>query len=159
MSRLRNDLERFLDLVHIDDESGCWLFVGAVTESTGYGKFNMGDNVAVNAHRYAYLAFVGDIVEGNYVLHTCDTRCCVNPDHLIQGTQKENMRQASERKRLKVPSLTGEKNPSAKLSGEDVKNILWLKSLGLASSEIAKCFPVSRRQVRDIGRGSWRCIN
>ena len=37
--------------------------------------------------------------EPDVVRHTCDEPACVNPKHLIKGTQKENVRDAIERNR------------------------------------------------------------
>jgi hypothetical protein len=35
------------------------------------------------------------------VMHTCDVRACVNPDHLVLGTQSDNMMDALRKKRNK----------------------------------------------------------
>lgn len=41
----------------------------------------------------------GPIPKGLVVRHTCDVRECVNPDHLILGTQKDNIRDMHDRGR------------------------------------------------------------
>jgi hypothetical protein len=61
---------------------------------TGYGQMNIAlapPAKMVAAHRLSYEIYNGPLEPGSVVLHTCDHRWCVNPNHLIQGTQKDNI--------------------------------------------------------------------
>lgn len=55
----------------------------------GYGKFWY-EGGQVQAHRVAYLIYKGEVPDGMWVLHSCDNRKCVNPDHLYLGDAKKN---------------------------------------------------------------------
>ena len=70
-------------------ESGCWLWL-LCTMNSGYGSVKHNRKMH-GAHRVSYEQFNGAIPDGMHVLHTCDCKLCVNPDHLYVGTHKENM--------------------------------------------------------------------
>jgi hypothetical protein len=70
------------------DASGCWLWTGALN-TKGYGQFPTGSAYLV--HRLAYRFAHGSVPHGRLVLHRCDVRSCVNPDHLFLGSALDNV--------------------------------------------------------------------
>lgn len=87
------DEERFWDKVKKTDT--CWYWMGATT-TAGYGEFQI-DKRTVYVHRWAYTVFKGKIPETLHIDHLCNTRNCVNPDHMEPVTIQENSRREAER--------------------------------------------------------------
>ena len=71
---------------------GCWLWIAA-TDPDGYG-FHHSELSTKRAHRYSFWLHNGYLTEGLMVRHLCHNPCCVNPDHLEEGTAKDNRRDA-----------------------------------------------------------------
>ena len=66
----------------------CWEWLGS-TIGNGYGQYQtLGE---CYAHRVSFRLNVGEIPKGIHVLHKCDNPICVNPDHLLLGTQQDNV--------------------------------------------------------------------
>lgn len=83
---MQSALERFNAKVLKTDT--CWLWQG--TKAKGYGRLNI-DGKRVYAHRFSYSVSKGILEPSQVIMHTCDNPSCVNPDHLVQGTQKDNV--------------------------------------------------------------------
>lgn len=85
-------LNRFMSNVSPEPMSGCWLWTGALHSRFGYGAFKWGNRASrvETSHRVAYKLFIGDIERGKVIRHACNNPSCVNPNHLLQGTYKEN---------------------------------------------------------------------
>lgn len=79
----------FEDCFTPEPVSGCWLWSKFIGKD-GYGRYQALQGPRV-AHRAAFEIYKGPIPEGLSVLHRCDVRCCVNPDHLWLGTYSDNM--------------------------------------------------------------------
>lgn len=70
----------------------CWEWTGC-TDKDGYGRFRR-----KGAHRIAYMITKGPIgvdACGNslLVLHHCDNKICMNPNHLYTGTTGEGLKE------------------------------------------------------------------
>ena len=84
-------LGRFFDRISPEPNSGCWLWLGAMTVA-GYGVFNLGARSnRMLAHRWAYIQKYGAILGGLEMDHKCRVRSCVNPDHLEAVSHRENI--------------------------------------------------------------------
>lgn len=82
--------DRFFEKVIYTDD--CWIWSGSKIKN-GYGGFNSNykTNDSVLAHRFSYKYFRGPINEGMVIDHLCRNTSCVNPFHLDETTQAENI--------------------------------------------------------------------
>ncbi len=143
---------------HVDCSDGpgaCWLWAGHVGEN-GYGITRV-KGKQYKAHRVSYLIEHGRIDNDRFVLHRCDFRACVNPEHLFLGTPKDNSQDAV--KKGRNTKLYGERNGKAKLTRQKVraiKRLLADKADGrcdLRQYEIARRFGVSEATVSYLKNG------
>ncbi len=128
----------------------CWLWTGAMLK-TGYGSIRI-DGKAMRAHRVAYELEKGEIPDGMLLRHTCDNRECVNPDHLIPGTSKDNTNDALVRGR----HVCGDKHFKAKLSNHAVTAIRAAFDAGVPGRFLAKQFGVTESMISQIKNGNKR---
>lgn len=104
------------------------------------------------------MEFVCDALDNLVVRHTCDNRICVNPSHLLLGTNKENTndmisrgRHIEGRKRV-----FGENTSRAKLTEKQVLEIREKKDTQV---NLAKKYGVSRSAIKSIlDRTNWSHI-
>ena len=82
-----------------EPNSGCWLWTASV-DRVGYGHIWL-DGKLKQSHRFMWELFNGSIPHGMKILHKCDVRSCVNPNHLFLGTQKENMQDCKKKGRIR----------------------------------------------------------
>lgn len=112
----------------VQKTDGCWLWTGGV-HNGGYGFMRGagGKNAQnVSAHRFSYELHKGKIPSRLVVMHSCDNRVCVNPDHLSVGTHKDNTRDMIEKGRganNPLPFSRGEHNGKALLNEDKVRYI------------------------------------
>lgn len=84
----------------IDPASGCWLWSGYLNKQ-GYGRCQR-DGRLVMAHRYVYEKYRGPIEAGKQLDHLCRVTSCVNPDHLEQVTNSENVQRGWDARGLRM---------------------------------------------------------
>ena len=114
----------------------------------GYGNISIGNGKQDYAHRVSYKVHKGEIPEGYVVRHTCDNPCCVNPDHLLIGTQWDNVQDTISRGRAsKPPVFMGASNNKTKLTDEETQLVLTPTQ---SNVELAKSLNVSTTRIRQI---------
>ena len=91
---------------YVAKSDGCWEWTRGVN-SKGYGRINhQGKNMLT--HRYSWDLHNGPIPVGLYVLHHCDNRRCVRPDHLFLGDAGDNARDMAQKERVVSMTLTAD---------------------------------------------------
>jgi hypothetical protein len=134
-------------------ESGCILWT-AGSSGDQYGSY--WDSVTkkdTRAHRYAYAITTGDPA-GFDVLHTCDVRACVNPEHLYLGDAAQNARDRESRN--PGTQRRGATHPRSKLTWEQVVEMRVLASEGWSQRQLATYFRVAKSSVQQILAGKNR---
>lgn len=87
-------MERFMNSISPEPNSGCWLWTAAIANPQGYGRIGK-DGKDNYAHRVSYELFVGPIPDGLQLDHLCRMRSCVNPQHLEPVTRQVNIRRGN----------------------------------------------------------------
>lgn len=159
------DIERFWGKVdksiskkHYEDTI-CWEWVGNCFPN-GYGQISIGGRFGKRylTHRLSYELSFGSIPDGLLVLHKCDNRKCVRPDHLFLGSHRDNTMDMIRKgrrgdTRSKSPRL-GEKHWNAKLTNNQVDEIRRRYAMKNENGEtllsLAKEFGVAFQTISDI---------
>lgn len=117
----------------------CLQHTGTVT-NTGYGQVRRQGKTWL-AHRWAAHVAIGPCPPGNVVRHTCDNRLCINPAHLMYGTQGDNLNDRKERHMYR------------KLTRPDAEAIKLRLRAGEIMRTIAESYGVSIAQIHHIKTG------
>lgn len=150
-------IDMFLNQIEYDTNGGCWLWSRCV-DPDGYGmvSYDFGDGKkAHKTHRVSYQIHFGKVPEGFVVRHKCDVPACVNPSHLVIGTQFDNIQDRVLRGRN--GDIKGIRHPNSTLTEKDV---LWIRSLRNPDiQKIAKQYDVSYQAIQKvIDRITWKHI-
>lgn len=138
--------ERFMEKV--EKTSSCWLWKGCCHER-GYGYFYTGPEYSSRkmdyAHRVSLFLHKDERHDDLCVLHSCDNPKCVNPEHLSWGTQKDNMKDMSNKGRATATNQ--------KLTQEDIELAMLMREEGVLVKDIASYFNIDRGHASRASRG------
>lgn len=153
----------------------CWLWKGAISSGNKYGMIGDGPTKVLTTHRAAYMLAFGDVPDGLWVLHKCNNRQCVNPNHLYAGTPLQNVNDmwnagaarseirkyvTPEVERKRVRSLPrGERHhrSMAKITAEQAREIFLSP---LSQAKLGKQYGICQQAVCDIKNlVTWRHVN
>jgi hypothetical protein len=130
----------------------CWVWEGCHTDQ-GYGLAHWQGRQR-RAHRVAYFITHGAWPD-NEACHHCDTRDCVRPTHLFDGTQDNNMKDMASKGR----STHGEKHAMTKLNKQQVLVIRGARANGVPAKWLANHYKVHLMTIYKIeNRLRWKCL-
>lgn len=100
------------------DANGCMRWLGSYS-SAGYGsvQWDSGDGRgrrSQGAHRVAFQLAHGPIRPGWVIMHSCDNRWCVAPEHLSQGTTRDNAHDRADKHRGRGQRRGGRRPPAGR---------------------------------------------
>ena len=137
----REELQRRLQAaVQIQGEH--WIF-HANTNSKSHPEISFrGKNIS--AHKASYIAFIGDIPEGMWVLHRCTVRGCIAPTCLYAGTPQSNAQDMRNAGNQHCQVLTW-------------NDVLIIRQSNDTRKQLARRFGISDKTVGKIIRGEiWK---
>ena len=157
LKRGTSDIVRFLAKICFGP-SDCWLW-RASRDGGGYGTVAYRGRVS-KAHRVSWCLFRSEIPPGIKVLHKCDVRNCVNPDHLFLGTQADNVQDMMKKGRQRTTPKYGEQNPMSRLTAHEVLEMREIRQrTGMSAKRLGERFGVSTMTAhRAINKISWSTI-
>jgi len=126
----------------------------------GYAVLKHGNNY-VRHHRLAYCLAANvplASIASQVVMHKCDVRNCINPDHLVLGTQQDNIEDMNSKQRRN--DAVGVCSSRAKLSEAAVLDIRKQHAAGRhGCPTLAKLFNVAPGTIYAIvARQTWTHI-
>jgi len=147
--------ERFWAKVN-KTEDGCWMWTGAANQF-GYGICTIARRQYV-VHRIAYATLVEPLRDGGYIDHMCHNRRCVNPAHLQQVTNQQNVENRAGANANSTSGVRGVSWDKARQSWSVNVKTRYVKRFGgrfhtLAEAEAAAI--ALRNQLMTNNRSDW----
>lgn len=143
----------------------CLIWTGAKAGS-GYGMIRGIDGRMTGTHQLSYRLYHGGIPKGKQVCHRCDNKLCVEPAHLFQCTQQENINDCISKGRSAKGSdlnhlpQVGQLNNAAKLNESMVLEIRALSKQGESQASIGRKLGISNKLVWCVvNRKTWTHID
>lgn len=118
--------------------------------SEGYARAVIDNNNNAKIHRVVWELVNQKSAQGFVIRHTCDNRKCINPEHLLIGTNIDNINDRDSR----------ERNGWAKLTHNEVRAIRDLYKTGkYKQKELAYLFKVNPRTINSLVLGyHWKHV-
>lgn len=146
----RKSLKERFEAKVVAVDSGCHEWQSTIHRD-GYGKF-WHETGQIQAHRMAYMIHKGEIPDGQWVLHKCDNRKCVNPDHLYLGDAKQNCADMHSRGRnvgrMKYSMELVEKAKAMYAEGRSQQSIA--DELGINQTTISKYVRGAQKRLKEL---------
>jgi hypothetical protein len=145
------------------DEKGCFVYTGNRKQAKKRYPKVIISRKEYFIHRLILAAKLGRPLRKGYcACHSCDNPRCINPAHLWEGTQEENIADCVKKGRQNLvlpPVRLGSKHAQAKLTEADIPEIRKLLDLGISQRLIALKYGVSQSLISRIKLGkNWQHV-
>lgn len=139
------------------NENGCMLWRGSKNHC-GYGLVAILPKWSIKAHRFIWeLHNKATIPKGMVIMHTCDVKACVNPEHLKLGTIADN--NLDKIQKGGHGSAKGEAHKDAKLTIQKVKEIRLKSKQGISMRVLSKEYGVACSNIYNVvSNKSWKHV-
>jgi hypothetical protein len=149
----------YFNQIRNKDSNICWIWPGPVNR---YGRF-MVDYQEYAAHRISYLYHNNMIQSEFFILHKpfiCKRKDCINPKHLYEGTQKDNLQDAVNMRTHDGFNRKGSKSPNAIINEAIAYKILFERdAFGFTQQYLANKYNISLTTVNLIlNRKAWKHV-
>lgn len=166
-SRVGDVRKRFFERYDVSP-SGCWVWNGCRIKMGGYyygsiagqidGVRYTKPGVAMGAHRASWILHYGPIPpgagpHGTVVMHKCDNPLCVNPEHLMLGTQRDNIDDMNAKKRGDISGLASKRGSSHRNSALTAEQVQYVLSSSKNAVELGAELGVTRHLISNVRCG------
>lgn len=133
-------------------ESGCIVWTSTVG-SNGYPFLEHRGKI-IYLHKYVYKMINGPIPKGLWILHKCDVKSCINPNHLYAGTPTQNAQDRERRGRGNPPK--GSEHVFSKLNDDIVRDV---RNSSESNYALGIKYGVARATIRNArNRKTWKHV-
>jgi len=137
------------NLPDILNENDCWIWNGT-KDKNGYGITSYNKKL-FKVHRLMYEIHYAEPLKSLHCLHKCDNPSCVNPLHLFEGTNLDNVKDKILKGRCYTGYQKGEHNGASKLKDVDVIEIRKLyKTKNYTTIKLGEIYKVHRSTISYI---------
>lgn len=154
----RKKVESFIvqgrEFRYVMDKNGCMIAEGHYRDKDGYPRVSYTHSKRKAIARLIYESIHGPWEPGKVMRHTCNNRACINPAHIIPGTQGQNMQDRAAAGKDPV----GEKNGRAILDAGKVVEIRNERGK-VSARTLAEQYGVNIGTIRDVwARKIWKHV-
>lgn len=138
------------DITWEEDSNGCWVCTSHNIGDDRYPEVKQ-KGKTINLARHLYEEKYGAIPKGMRLIRTCRNISCINPDHMVIGTQQDVIKHRDSGEHRWKPK--GEKHPGAVLKEHDV---ILIRRSERSYTDLAKEYGVTPQQIWRIQKGlAW----